>query len=67
MLQLTKSRSQDQKALATFDKRVVDQTQLAGVYERWIGIVAAKQRDGSESRATRDRNHLGDRVNWSIF
>jgi small-conductance mechanosensitive channel len=44
MLQLTKSRSQDQKALATFDKRVDDQTQLAGVYGKWIGIVAGKQR-----------------------
>lgn len=44
MLQLTKSRSQDQKALATFDKRVDDQAQLAGVYERWIGIVAGRQR-----------------------
>ena len=30
MLQLTKSRPQDQKARATFDKRVDDQTQLAG-------------------------------------
>src|SRR6202790_667256 len=44
MLQLTKSRSQDQKALATFDKRVDDQTQLAGVYGKWIDVVAAKQR-----------------------
>ncbi len=44
MLQLTKRRSQDQKELATFDKRVDDQTQLAGVYEKWIGIVAGKQR-----------------------
>jgi small-conductance mechanosensitive channel len=44
ILQLTKSRSQDQKALATFDKRVDDQTQLAGVYGKWIGIVAGKQR-----------------------
>jgi small-conductance mechanosensitive channel len=44
MLQLTKSRSLDQKALATFDKRVDDQTQLAGVYGKWIAIVAAKQR-----------------------
>lgn len=44
MLQLTKSRSQDQKALATFDKRVDDQTQLAGVYGKWINIVAGKQR-----------------------
>jgi len=44
MLQLTKSRSQDQKALATFEKRVDDQTQLAGVYRKWIDIVAAKQR-----------------------
>jgi small-conductance mechanosensitive channel len=45
MLQLTKSRSLDQKALATFDKRVEDQTQLAGVYGKWIGIVAGKQRE----------------------
>jgi small-conductance mechanosensitive channel len=44
MLQLTKSRSQDQKALATFDKRVDDQTQLAEVYGKWIGILAGKQR-----------------------
>ncbi|MCU1269319.1 MAG: LigA [Acidobacteriaceae bacterium] len=44
MLQLTKSRSQDQKALATFDKRVDDQTQLAEVYGKWISIVAGKQR-----------------------
>jgi small-conductance mechanosensitive channel len=43
LLQLTKSRSQDQKALATFDKRVEDQTQLAGVYGKWIGIIAGKQ------------------------
>src|SRR5579864_6967065 len=44
MLQLTKRRSQDQKALATFDKRADDQTQLAGVYGKWIGIVASRQR-----------------------
>jgi hypothetical protein len=44
MLQLTTRRSQDQKALATFDKRVDDQTQLAGVYGKWISIVADKQR-----------------------
>ena len=44
MLQLTKSRSQDQKALSTLDKRVDDQKQLAVVYGKWIGIVAGKQR-----------------------
>ena len=44
MLQLTKSRSQDQKALATLDKRVEDQTELARVYGKWIGIVAGEQR-----------------------
>jgi small-conductance mechanosensitive channel len=44
MLQLTKSRAQDRKALATLDKRVDDQTQLASVYGKWIGIVAGKQR-----------------------
>ena len=44
MLQLAKSRAQDQKALVTFDKRVDDQKQLAAVYKKWIGIVAGKQR-----------------------
>ena len=44
ILQLTKRRSQDQKMLATFDKRSDDQTQLAGVYGKWIGIVASRQR-----------------------
>ena len=44
MLQLAKSRAQDQKALVTFDKRMDDQKQLAAVYEKWIGIVAGKQR-----------------------
>ena len=44
LLQLAKSRAQDQKALATFDKRIDDQKQLAAVYEKWIGIVAGKQR-----------------------
>src|SRR5579864_8046335 len=44
MLQLTRRRSQDQKALATYDKRADDQTQLASVYGKWIGIVAGRQR-----------------------
>src|ERR1700692_396835 len=44
MLQLTRRPSPDQNALATFDKRVENQTQLAGVYGKWIDIVAAKQR-----------------------
>jgi hypothetical protein len=44
MLRLTKSRSQDQKALSTLDKRVDDQRQLAVVYGKWIGIIAGKQR-----------------------
>ena len=44
MLRLAKSRALDQKALATFDKRVDDQKQLAAVYGKWIGIGAEKQR-----------------------
>jgi small-conductance mechanosensitive channel len=44
LLQLTRSRSHEQKALATFAKRVDNQTQLAGVYGKWIGIVEGKQR-----------------------
>lgn len=44
MLQLTRSRSRNEKALAAFDKRVDDQRQLAGVYGKWISIVAGKQR-----------------------
>jgi len=44
ILQLAKIRSQDQKALVTFDKRADNQKQLASVYGKWIGIVAQKQR-----------------------
>jgi len=40
----TKQRSARQKRLATFDKRIDDEKQLADVYTRWIGLVAAQQR-----------------------
>jgi small-conductance mechanosensitive channel len=44
LLQLAKSRAQDQQEVATFGKRADDQTQLAGLYGKWISIVAGKQR-----------------------
>ena len=40
----TKQRSARQKRLATFDKRIDDEKDLAGVYTKWIGVVAAQQR-----------------------
>ncbi|HEX4545157.1 MAG TPA: mechanosensitive ion channel domain-containing protein [Candidatus Acidoferrum sp.] len=43
-LKATKHRAADQKALASFDKRVDDQKQLAVVYGRWIEVIALKQR-----------------------
>jgi small-conductance mechanosensitive channel len=44
LVQATKRRSADAKGLASLDKRVEDQKQLAGIYGHWIEIVAAKQR-----------------------
>ncbi len=44
LLKATKLRSKDQKALASFDKRIDDQKQLAEVYGDWIDALAAKQR-----------------------
>ena len=66
MLQLTKSRSQDQKALSTFDKRVEDQTQLAAYtkVDRYCRREAAQV---SELCAARNRHHPGHRPDWSLL
>ena len=40
----TKARSAQQKALATIDKRVDNEKQLAALYGRWIAVVAGEQR-----------------------
>ncbi len=40
----TKQRSARQKRLATFDKRIDDEKDLADVYTKWIGLVVAQQR-----------------------
>jgi small-conductance mechanosensitive channel len=40
----TKKRSAREKALATFDKRIDNERQLAALYGKWIGEVAAEQR-----------------------
>jgi small-conductance mechanosensitive channel len=44
LVQATKERSARQRALATFDKRIDNEKQLAGVYAKWIEVVAADQR-----------------------
>ena len=44
MLKTTKRRAADQKTLATLDKRIDNEKQLANVYGQWIGVVAAEQR-----------------------
>jgi small-conductance mechanosensitive channel len=44
LLKATKRRSAEQKTLASFDKRIDDQKQLAEVYGNWTNLVAAKQR-----------------------
>src|SRR6266700_2128279 len=41
---ITKQIASDQKALATFDKRIDTHKQLADVYRKWIDVIAAKQR-----------------------
>jgi small-conductance mechanosensitive channel len=44
LLAATKRRAAEQKTLASFDKRIDDQKQLAEVYGKWIEVVAVKQR-----------------------
>jgi hypothetical protein len=45
LLKTTKRRAVDQQALATFDKRIDDQKDLAAVYDKWSMLIAAKKRD----------------------
>ncbi len=44
LVKSTRRRSADEKALASLDKRIDDQRQLAENYGKWIEAVAAKQR-----------------------
>jgi small-conductance mechanosensitive channel len=44
LVQITKQIASDQKALATFDKRIDTHKQLADVYRKWIEVIAVKQR-----------------------
>jgi small-conductance mechanosensitive channel len=44
LIKAAKQRATDQKALASFDKQIDDQKQLAENYGNWIVAVAAKQR-----------------------
>jgi small-conductance mechanosensitive channel len=44
LLAATKRRAADQKALASFDKRIDNEKHLAEVYGNWIDVVGTKQR-----------------------
>jgi small-conductance mechanosensitive channel len=44
MVKAARQRSADQKALASFDKQIDDQKQLAENYGNWLETIAAKQR-----------------------
>jgi small-conductance mechanosensitive channel len=44
LIKAAKDRGTDQKALASFDKQIDDQKQLAENYGNWIAAVAARQR-----------------------
>ena len=44
LLKTTQQLAEDQKALASFDKRIETHKELAGVYAQWIDLVAAHQR-----------------------
>jgi small-conductance mechanosensitive channel len=44
ILKTTKRRAVDQQALATFDKRIDDQKDLAEVYGKWSALITAKKR-----------------------
>jgi small-conductance mechanosensitive channel len=45
IVKVTKQRAGDRKMLTLLDKRVDTEKQLASIYGKWIGVVAAEQRD----------------------
>ncbi len=45
LVKAAKLRAARKKTLTSLDKRIDDQKQLAGNYTKWIGVVAAKQRE----------------------
>ena len=44
LLEATKERAGESRILATLDKRMANEKELAGAYGQWIGVVAAQQR-----------------------
>ncbi len=44
LVAITQQIASDQKALASFDKRIETEKELADVYGKWIDVVAARQR-----------------------
>jgi small-conductance mechanosensitive channel len=61
LLRTTKRRAVDQQALATFDKRIDDQKDLAEVYGKWSALIAAKK------RATEHRMFTGTAIILAIL
>jgi len=61
LLRTTKRRAVDQQALATFDKRIDDQKDLAEVYGKWSALIAAKK------RATEHRMFTGTAIVLAIL
>jgi small-conductance mechanosensitive channel len=61
LLRTTKHRTVDQQALATFDKRIDDQKDLAEVYGKWSALIAAKK------RATEHRMFTGTAIILAIL
>ncbi len=61
LLKTTKRRAVDQQALATFDKRIDDQKDLARVYDKWSALIAAKK------RATEHRMLVGAAIILAIL
>jgi small-conductance mechanosensitive channel len=43
VVKVTKERSAQQNELANYDKRIETYSELAGNYDKWVGVVAAKQ------------------------
>lgn len=52
LLKTTKRRAVEQQALATFDKRIDDQKDLAEVYANWGDLIAAKARATAHTMLT---------------
>ena len=67
VINATKDRAARQKKLAGFDKRIDDEKELDGLYDKWIGLVVSAATQRAESLAARESRSFSASCCWDCF